>query len=93
MKNWSSILGAALGLGLLAGCSFQRANARESIGEATMLADHSIQLRLRAETADGAVGDALVVLRPGQKNYESTLQHLGGLEPGQSKLVPPWSGR
>lgn len=93
MKNLSSVLAAALGLGLLAGCTFQRASPQESIGEATMLADHSIQLRLRAETVDGAVGDALVVLRPGQKNYDSTLQHLGGLEPGQSKLVPPWSRR
>jgi hypothetical protein len=55
-----------------------------------MLQDRSIQLKQRAEFPNGAVGDGFIVLRPGDKNYESTIAHVGGLEPGQSKPVPPW---
>jgi hypothetical protein len=64
--------------------------AKQLIGEATMLQDRSIQLKLRAELPNGAIGDGFIVLRPGDMNYESTIAHVGGLEPGQSKPVPPW---
>jgi hypothetical protein len=79
-------------LALIAGCaatSYVQV-AKESIGQATMLKDRTVQLMLRAEGPRGSVGDALVVLRPGDKNYEATLSHIGSLEPGESKSVPPW---
>jgi membrane-bound lytic murein transglycosylase B len=60
-----------------------------SIGSATMKADGTIQLMLRAE-GGGAVGDALLVYPKTHPKYEYVLKHLGGLKPGQSKPVPPF---
>ena len=63
---------------------------RDSIGEATMNEDGTIVLRLRAETDDSAEGEGLITYSPSDENYASVLRHLGGLEPGKSKPVPPW---
>lgn len=62
----------------------------ESIGVATMRADGTIVLQLRAETDDGAIGDGYFTYAPTDKDYDSVLEHLGGLKPGESKPVPPW---
>ena len=59
-----------------------------SIGEASMDADGTLRLRLRA--GDDAVGDAELVYRPGDVDYAEVLAHLGGLRPGERKPVPPW---
>ncbi len=61
-----------------------------SIGQATMKEDRTIVLQLRAEAGDGTVGDALFTYSPTDKDYKMVLDHLGGLEPGQEKPVPPW---
>jgi hypothetical protein len=62
----------------------------QSIGQASMKEDGTIVLRLRAETDDGVVGEALFTYSPIDENYDSILQHLGGLNPGETKPVPPW---
>jgi len=62
----------------------------DSVGVATMTADGTIVLRLRAETEDGAIGEGRFSYAPTDKDYRSVLDHLGGLEPGESKPVPPW---
>ncbi len=63
----------------------------DSIGVATMSADGTITLRLRAESDDGkTVGDGQLIYRPGDPKYGEVLRHLGGLKPGESKSVPPW---
>jgi hypothetical protein len=59
------------------------------IGTATMTEDGTITLNLRAE-GDGIVGDGRLVYRKEDKGYADVLQHVGGLKPGESKLVPPW---
>ena len=61
-----------------------------SIGVARMEADGTIVLQLRAEGPSGATGDALMRYPVGHPQYLEILQHLGGLEKGQSKPVPPW---
>jgi len=61
-----------------------------SIGVAWMEADGTIVLQLRAEGPGGARGDALMRYPVGHPQYQEILQHLGGLEKGQSKPVPPW---
>ncbi len=61
-----------------------------AIGLATMEEDGTIVLQLRAEGAGGELGDALLRYAPGHPQYEGILKHLGGLERGQSKPVPPW---
>jgi hypothetical protein len=67
------------------------ADERASIGQASMAADRTVVLRLRAESDDGAVGEALFTYAPADSDYESIIEHVGGLAPGQSKSVPPWS--
>lgn len=62
----------------------------ESIGGASMDADGTITLRLRAEGPAGMIGEAALVYRPSDKDYGAILDHLGGLQPGQEKLVPPF---
>jgi hypothetical protein len=86
------IVVAALTVGVLSGCGSDHtvSETPASIGQATMLADGTIHLMLRAEGPGGAVGDAMFILRPGMQNYEATVVHVGGLRPGESKSVPPW---
>jgi hypothetical protein len=61
----------------------------ESIGSATMTADGTIVLDLRAESP-GAHGDARLVYPRSHPEYEKILAHLGGLKPGEQKPVRPW---
>jgi hypothetical protein len=62
----------------------------KSIGEASMEEDGTIVLRLRAESDAGVIGDGFVRYPPDHEEYARVLDHLGGLEPGESKPVPRW---
>ncbi len=61
----------------------------ESIGVATMADDKTITLQVRALDPDKII-ESLLVYKPGDRDYQSILTHLGGLAPGQSKPVRPW---
>ena len=61
-----------------------------SVGVATMDNDGTIVLRLRAEGDGRTVAESELRIKPKDPNYDSTLQHLGGLKAGETKLVPPW---
>ena len=61
-----------------------------SIGSATMQADGTIVLQLRATDGTGMRGDARLTYPPGHAEYQKILAHLGGLKPGEDKPVPPW---
>lgn len=60
-----------------------------SIGEATMLEDGTLVLDLVA-TAGGTRGHGRVTYAPSDPQYAEVLEHLGGMQPGERKLVPPW---
>jgi hypothetical protein len=60
------------------------------IGTATMEENGDIVLMLRADLDEGGYGEAYFRYKPGTAQYTDILQHLGGLKPGESKLVPPW---
>jgi len=64
--------------------------APTSIGIATLNADGSLTLQLRAEGPSGARGDAQFVYKPTDPMYQKMLDHVGGLKPGETKPVPPW---
>jgi hypothetical protein len=64
-----------------------------SIGVATMQQDGTIILQLRAESPGGIIGDSQIRYSPSDPKYQTVLAHLGGLAPGQSKPVPPWSNK
>ncbi|MBL8938874.1 MAG: hypothetical protein JNM69_30210 [Archangium sp.] len=61
-----------------------------SIGSAHMLPDGTIELMLRAEGPGGMRGDAKFTYPPSDPQYQMVLKHVGGLEPGATKSVPPW---
>lgn len=61
-----------------------------SIGAASMAADGTITLRLRATGPGPMLGDGLIRYAPNHPQYQAVLDHLGGLVPGQEKPVPPW---
>lgn len=85
------VLGAALAV--LMGCATAQGTTTEnpaSIGVATMSADGTITLQLRAEGAGGTVGDAVFVYKLGDKMYAEIKQHIGDIKPGETKPVPPW---
>jgi hypothetical protein len=60
------------------------------IGMASMKADGTIVLDLRAESPRGDLGMAAFRYPPTHPEYQEILDHLGGLQPGERKLVPPW---
>ena len=60
-----------------------------SIGVATMTNDGTIVLDLRAEGV-GMMGEGHLLYPPTDKRYAEILKHLGGLQPGEHKSVPPW---
>ena len=62
----------------------------DQIGIATMNEDRTVVLRLRAVSEDNAVGEACFSYSPMDENYESIISHIGGINPGESKPVPPW---
>jgi hypothetical protein len=80
---------------LAGGCSTAPTRGNTSdftapIGSATMAADGTITLDLMARGDRGQVGEARFVYRPGDKDYQSILDHVGPLKPGESKPVRPW---
>jgi hypothetical protein len=59
------------------------------IGDATMDQDGTINLNLR-RTTDGINTSGHIKYRPGSKDYDVVLCHLGGIKPGEVKLVKPF---
>lgn len=63
------------------------------IGECWMEADGTIRLFLRAETKAACgtiVGHVLQDYRPGDRQYEEILKHVGPMRPGERRPVPAW---
>jgi hypothetical protein len=77
---------AAIVLSVVAACA---GTPPASIGVGTMDAQGVITLQLMAR-GDGAVGDAVLVYRPGDPHYAEIKAHLDPIKPGDSKPVPPW---
>lgn len=69
------------------------ADMKAPVGDAFMGQDGTIVMSLRAKGPGAQVGDAQVLFPKSHKEYQAVLQHLGGLKPGESKLVPPWPSK
>lgn len=63
---------------------------QQPIGSATMSDDGAIVMDLRAAGPHGEVGMARVVYPPTHPRYQEILAHLGGMKPGDKKLVLPF---
>ncbi len=66
-----------------------RCEAVDSIGVAQMTADGVITLQLRSLPPD-PIAEGELRYAPDDPQYEEIKQHLGGIAPGETKLVPPW---
>lgn len=58
------------------------------IGDATMDASETIRVRLRR--MGGMHADGYVSYKKGSEHYDNVLKHIGGIKPGEVKLVAPW---
>jgi hypothetical protein len=70
--------------------SVSQSQTAASIGSATMQADGTIVLQLRATDGQGMRGDARLTYPVGHAQYDKILAHVGGLKAGEEKPVPPW---
>jgi hypothetical protein len=59
------------------------------IGDAQMMEDGTIVVNLR-RTRDGMNISGIVKYPVDSPHYKEVLDHLGGMRPGETKLVPAW---
>ncbi|HLZ01632.1 MAG TPA: hypothetical protein VKR55_05690 [Bradyrhizobium sp.] len=84
-----------LGIGSAASASDMTpstSDARASMpysGTATMQDDGAIVLHLRL-TSDGKDVDDTLTYKTTDRGYDDVRRHLGGLNPGESKMFTPW---
>jgi hypothetical protein len=76
--------------GCLAGAGWCAENPQtaKSIGVATMLANGTILVGVGGP--DGLRARAVLMVEPGDTNYQAIIDHVGGLKPGETKPIPPW---
>src|SRR5258705_10164224 len=60
-----------------------------SVGVATMLENGTILVGIRGPARDGPL-QAVLMVEPGDTNYQQIIEHVGGLKPGETKSIPPW---
>lgn len=60
-----------------------------SVGVATMLPNGTILVGIRAPEPGGQL-QAVLMVEPGDTNYQQIIDHVGGLKPGETKSIPPW---
>jgi hypothetical protein len=88
-------LGLAIGFVLPAAAQFKKdlppvtCATLDSIGTAEMTADGTITLHLKSLWPDPHE-DSDLTYAPDDPQYGEIRKHLGGIEPGQSKPIPPF---
>ena len=87
MPHFATVLSVLLTAIVLAGPGL--AQERAVIGDALMSDDGTIVIRMR-RTTDGKNVSGEVSYRVGDPHYKEVLDHLGGMKPGEVKLVPAW---
>lgn len=55
-----------------------------------MQLDGTLVLDLYTGGSGGPRGQSRFTYPPGHPEYAETLEHLGGMKPGETKSVPPW---
>lgn len=67
---------------------YNKLHKEPPIGDATMDDAGTIKVRIRSMGGMNVSGG--IEYEKGSEHYESVLKHLGGMKPGDCKLVPPW---
>ena len=89
MTKMKAFAAVVLAFAIYAAGAAEPPKSPPSIGAATMSDDGTIRLQLVAR-GQGAIGDAVLIYKPGDPMYEKIIEHLGGIKPGEKKPVPPW---
>ena len=55
-----------------------------------MESDGTLEMRLRTETDDGTIGEALLVIPPGDPRYALMVKHLANVKPGEGGSIKPF---
>ena len=63
----------------------------EAVGSVHMETDGALVFTLHATTPEGGRGQALFRYPPDHPQYREMLRHVAPIEPGEEKLVQPWS--
>jgi hypothetical protein len=88
-------IGLAIGFAVPAAAQFKKdlppvtCATVDSIGIAEMTADGTITLHLKSLWPDPHE-DSDLTYTPDDPQYDEIKRHLGGIEPGQSKQIPPF---
>jgi hypothetical protein len=61
------------------------------IGSVTMRPDQSLHMRLYSVQCDGTIAEGSFDIERTQPEYQTTIDHVGGLEPNETKPVPAWA--
>lgn len=69
---------------------FSTTNQEESIGTCIMQEDGTLVLRLQATGEGGLIGQGTLEYKTDHPNYTEILDHVGPIQPGQTKPVAPW---
>ena len=70
-------------------CAAETPKDEKSIGVATMLVDGTILVGVPGPEPDSRAR-AVLMVEPGDTNYQPIIDHVGGLKPGETKSIPPW---
>jgi hypothetical protein len=76
----------------IAGAGAPPTKTGDIIGSVTMRPDRSLHMMLRSVECNGMVAEGAFDIKAGQKDYQSTIDHVGGLQPNETKPVPAWPG-
>jgi hypothetical protein len=63
---------------------------QQNVGSAYTQPDGTLEMSLRTETDDGTNGEAFLIIPPDDPRYPSMVAHLGDLQPGQGRAIPPF---
>jgi hypothetical protein len=47
-------------------------------------------MRLRSVQCDGTLAEGILEIKPAEENYQVVIDHVGGLQPNETKPVPAW---
>ena len=86
-------LSAALTLGAAGAADAAPRPQPAIVGEATMLPDGSLSMKIKSDGAARREATRTVVFRPDNPRYKEILAHVGDMKPGERKPIARWNDR
>lgn len=89
------LIGAVLLILLGVGCASgeHRMSEKPNVGYAEISPDGVLTLHLIGTGGGGEIAHAVKTYKPGDPYYDEVKKHIGTIQPGEKKAVPPWPDR